>query len=271
MEGRRGRHPGLYLLMWRAFRLRWQVAVLLLLLLLVAGGATAGTPPRLNEKTRAAALAAELAAARSHQLYLLLDPFAPELDLAVDGIVLRRFPVESALFGRSRLAGGDLAWPADLYTLVSQLDEPDRPKIPIQNPAPNAATGTESAVGTESAGSPGEASRPGFDPHHANPAIRPASEELLERAPTHFRLRFEPALDVSILGEAGVANLPGRLWRARHRLIEGWEALWLRLHGQTVPPRVVLTVKPEEARRLFLALLPKMRLVLKVTAAAGKR
>ena len=242
--------------MRRTARLRGLAGGALLLLLFGAAGAdraAAGAPPRLNEKTRAAALSAELAAAKSHQLYLVLDPFAPELDLAVDGIVLRRFPVESALFGRSRLAGGDLAWPADSYTLVSQLDEPERPKIPIQTPAPAAA--------------PPPDAKPGFDPSHANPAIRPASEELLERAPTHFRLRFEPALDVSILGEAGVANLPGRLWRARHRLIEGWEALWQRLHGQTVPPRVVLTVTPEQARRLFLALLPKMRLVLKVTGA----
>jgi hypothetical protein len=227
---------------------RWLAGAALLLLC----EAAAGAPPRLNEKTRAAALAAELAAAKSHQLYLVLDPFTPELDLAAEGIVLHRFPVESALFGRSRLAGGDLAWPAYAYALVSQLDEPERPKIPIQGPAPGTATG---AMGTEAA-------KPGFDPKHANPAVHPASADLLERAPTYFRLRFEPALDISILGEAGVA-IPGRLWRARHRLIEGWEALWLRLRGESVPPRVVLTLTPGEARRLFLALLPKMRLVLK--------
>jgi hypothetical protein len=220
-------------------------AILALLPLLLA------TPLKPGERTRAGALAAELGAARSHQLYLVLDPATPEIDLAVDGTVLRRFPVESALFGRSRLAGGDLAWPAYAYTLVSQLDEPERPKIPIQGPAP-----------AETAVAGGEAAKPGFDPKHANPAVHPASEDLLERAPTYFRLRFEPALDISILGEAGVA-IPGRLWRARHRLIEGWEALWLRLRGETVPPRVVLTLTPGEARRLFLALLPKMRLVLK--------
>jgi len=233
--------------MRRAVLRRWALPVLLFSVG-AATGALAGPPPRLNERTRAAALSAELGAARSHQLYLVLDPFTPELDLAVDGAVLRRFPVESALFGRSRLAGGDLAWPADSFTLVSQLDEPERPKIPVQTPAPAAA--------------PPADAKPGFDPHHANPAVSPASEELLERAPTHFRLRFEPALDVSILGEAGVANLPGRLWRTRHRLIEGWEALLLRLRGQTVPPRVVLYVTPEDARRLFLSLLPKIRMVL---------
>jgi hypothetical protein len=225
----------------------------ILALLLVAAAPV--RPP--GERTRAGSLAAELGAARSHQLYLLLDPRTPALDLKVDGVLLRRFPVESALFGRSRLAGGDYAFPAFAYTLVSQLDEPERPKIPIQAPA------------TEPAAPPEPGAKPGFDPHHANPAVRPASEDLLARAPTHFRLRFDPALDVSILGEAGVANLPGRLWRTRHRLIEGWEALLLRLRGQTVPPRVVLYLTPQDARRLFLALLPRIRLVLQAPEPAG--
>ncbi len=215
----------------------------------VAGAATVRTP---GERVRAGALAAELGAVKSHQIYLVLDPRAPALGLKVDGILLHRFPVESALFGRSRLASGEYAFPAYAYTLVSQLDEPERPKIPIQ---------TATAAGAEPA-KPEPGAKPGFDPHHANPAVSPAAEDLLARAPTHFRLRFDPPLDVSILGEAGVANLPGRLWRTRHRLIEGWEALLLRLHGQEVPPRVVLYLTPEDARRLFLALLPKMRMVL---------
>ncbi len=222
-----------------------------LLLLLACGIASAAAPVRKpGERARAGFLNAELGAVRSHQIYLVLDPRVPALDLKVDGVRLRRFPVESALFGRSRIAGGDYAFPAYAYTLVSQLDEPERPKIPIQNPA------------AEPAAKPEPGAKPGFDPNHANPAVGPASEDLLARAPTHFRLRFDPALDVSILGEAGVANLPGRLWRTRHRLIEGWEALLLRLRGQTVPPRVVLYLTPQDARRLFLALSPRIRLVL---------
>jgi hypothetical protein len=242
--------------MWEAGRDARRPGGLALLtaFLLLAGGGLAGAANRI-ERARAAALAAELAAARSHQLYLVLDPATPALDLKVDGLLLRRFPVESALFGRSRLAEGEYTWPAYGYSLVSQLDEPERPKIPIQTPTATPPAGA----------------KPGFDPSHANPAVSPASEDLLARAPTHFRLRFDPALDVSILGEAGVANLPGRLWRTRHRLIEGWEALLLRLRGQTVPPRVVLYLTPEEARRLFLALLPKMRLVLAAPEPAAKR
>jgi hypothetical protein len=68
-----------------------------------------------------------------------------------------------------------------------------------------------------------------------------------------------------------VANLPGRLWRTRHRLIEGWEALLLRLRGQAVPPRVVLYLTPQEARRLFLALSPRIRLVLAAPEPAAAR
>jgi hypothetical protein len=234
----------------RAAGRRRHLGLALLAVLLLGVARTPG------ERVRAGFLRAELGAIRSHQIYLLLDPRAPALDLKVDGVRLRRFPVESALFGRSRIAGGDYAFPAYAYTLVTELDEPERPKIPIQNPAAEAASPAQPEPGA----------KPGFDPKHANPAVGPASEDLLARAPTHFRLRFDPPLDVSILGEAGLANLPGRLWRTRHRLIEGWEALLLRLRGQTVPPRVVLYMTPQDARRLFLALAPKIRLVLATPA-----
>lgn len=195
------------------------------------------------ERARRAALGVEIEAARSHRLYLLLDPAAPALELKADGLVLRRFPVESARFGRSRLAAGELAWPAYGFLLVSELQEPERPKIPIQAPEAN----------------PADAKAP--LPATATPAFDAARQEAFGRTPTHYRLRFDPPLDVSVLGEAGVADLPGRLWRARHRLSEGWEALAAALRGQTVPPRVVLTMTPGEARRLFVTLLPKMRLV----------
>jgi hypothetical protein len=196
------------------------------------------------ERARGAALEAQIEAASSHRLYLLLDPAGPALELRADGLVLRRFPVESARFGRSRLAAGELAWPAYGFLLVSQLQEPERPKIPIQAPETNPADAKAPLHAT------------------ATPAFGAAREEAFGKVPSHYRLRFDPPLDVSILGEAGVANLPGRLWRARHRLTEGWEALAATLRGQAVPPRVVLTMTPDEARRLFVTLLPRMRLVL---------
>ena len=198
----------------------------------------------LLERARSPALSAELETARSHQLYLVLDPAGPALELRADGLPLRRFPVESALFGRSRIAAGELAWPTYSFILVSELQEPERPKIPIQPPAADPANAKAPLPATAAA------------------AFGAAQEEALAKVPAYYRLRFEPPLDVSILGEAGVAGLPGRLWRARHRLVEGWEALASALRGREVPPRVVLTMTPAEARRLFVVLLPKMRLVL---------
>ena len=212
--------------------------------------AGAEKPPS-TARIRAAALNAELEAARTHRLYLVLDPTVPALDVMTDGLLLRRFPVESALFGLSRLAGGAVAWPAYGYTLASEIEEPERPKIPIQEPEPT--QGTESGPAL---------------PATAQPAFSEAREEALAQSPTHFRLRFYPTLDLSILGEAGVANLPGRLWRLRHRLLEGWEAAALRLRGEPMPPRVVLTLRPEEARRLFLVLAPRTRLIIRPSAPA---
>jgi len=203
----------------------------------------ARTPGGTVERARAAAAETELEAARSHRLYLVLDPSGPVLDLKADGLVLRRFPVESAVLGRSRLVAGELAWPAFGFTLVSELPETERPRIPIQAPEADPANAQAPVHAT------------------AKPAFSEAQDAAFGRTPTYYRLRFDPPLDVSILGEAGVANLPGRLWRARHRLIEGWEALLAACRGQTVPPRVVLTMTPDEARRLFVTLLPKMRLV----------
>lgn len=208
-------------------RARFAVAALLLLLPGGAARAAGG---------REASLEAELEAARARDLYLVLDARGRYLDLKSNGILLRRFSVESALYGSPRLGGGDAVWPAVSFRLVSELPEPERPKIPIQQAVPP----------TDRAG-----------------LGQPVTEASLEGVPTHYRLRFEPALDLSILGEAGVADLPGRLWRLRHRLLEGWGALGHRLLGEPVPPRAVLFLKPEEARRLFVALKPEARLVVR--------
>lgn len=190
--------------------------------------------PALAAGGREASLEAELTAARARDLYLVLDARGRYLDLKANGILLRRFPVESALYGSPRLGGGDAVWPAVSFQLVSELPEPERPKIPIQTA-----------------------------PVQASPAAlgKPVTEASLEGVPTHYRLRFEPALDLSILGEAGMTA--GSLRRLRHRLLEGWDALGRRLLGEPVPPRAVLVLKPEEARRLFVSLKPETRLVVR--------
>src|SRR5215213_11283401 len=192
--------------------------------------------PALAAGGREASLEAELQAARERELYLVLDARGRYVDLKSKGILRRRFPVESALYGSPRLGGDDAVWPAVSFRLVSELPEPERPKIHIQQAVPPKERATLGQPGTEAS---------------------------LEGVPTHYRLRFEPSLDLSILGEAGVADLPGRLWRLRHRLLEGWGALGHRLLGEPVPPRAVLFLKPEEARRLFVALKPEARLVVR--------
>jgi hypothetical protein len=214
---------GLHLLTPRA-----RALLLAALLVLFAGR------PALATGGRAASLEAELAAARARDLYLVLDARGRYLDLKANGILLRRFPLEGALYGSPRLGGGDAVWPAVSFQLVSELAEPERPKIPIQQAVPASARAT---LG------------------------KPVTEASLEGAPTHYRLRFEPALDLSILGEAGMAA--GGLRRLRHRLLEGWGALGRRLLGEPVPPRAVLFLKPEEARRLFVSLKPETRLVVR--------
>jgi hypothetical protein len=229
------------------------LAVAAVVLLSAASPAAARGAAGSLERARSSALGAELETARGHRLYLVLDPAGPALELKADGMLLRRFPVESALFGRSRLAAGALAWPAYAFTLVSEIQEPERPKIPIQAPEADPANAKAPVPAT------------------ATPAFDAARAEALGRIPAYYRLRFDPPLDVSVLGEAGVAGLPGRLWRARHRLVEGWEALAATLRGQTVPPRVVLTMTPGEARRLFVVLLPRMRLVLAAPRPVARR
>lgn len=205
-------------------------ALLLALLCQPAAGAASRLP-----RARAAHLEAELAAARSHRLYLVLDPWTRRLDLKADGLLLRRFQLAGALWGRPWLVRGEPAWPAAGFALVTEIAEPDRPRIPV-GPASKGVALTEA-----------ERRR----------------DQLLAQAPTHFRLRFEPGLDLAIRGEAGVDVLPGRLYRLRHRLVEGYENLALLLLRRPLPPRVVLTLPPEEAQRLFLALQPEMQLLVK--------
>lgn len=190
-----------------------------------------------DKTARELSLSAEMKAARGRKLYLVLDPRGPHVDLKASGLLLRRFPVESARFGSPRLDGLDPSWPAASFRLVSELPEPERPKIPIQAQEEKPSPATARPVQT--------------------------AEADLEGLPTHYRLRFAPGLDLSVLGEAGVADLPGRLWRLRHRLLEGWGGLANRVLGEPVPPRVVLFMTPEEARRLFVALQPEAELIVR--------
>ena len=211
----------------------------------------AATTPR--ERARAVALAAELEAARQPTASTCSStPRGDWLDLKAHGVTLRRFPVSGARFGQPRFAAGAPAWPAASFELASELPEPERPRVPIQ-PAAEESAGTQRAA-VETAG-------------QADPLAR-RRQETMALAPTHYRLRFEPGLEVSVRGEAGRAPLAGRVLGLSLRAAESLGAGLRRLVGRPLPPRVVLKMTPEDAQRLHLALLPRMRLVIHVPESA---
>ncbi len=228
--------------------------------LLLAAGWSAWSPatdaappaaaPRPSPEEQAAALAAELAAAKTHAIYLALDPRGGHLDLKVDGLLLRRFKVDRGLFGRPRFsfsgAGGGGALPVARFRLITELPEPDRPLIPIRSPE-GAGAGSSSL------------------------AVSQARAESMAQMPTHYRLRFQPPLELSVRGESGVATPEetalARLWRVRFRIYEGWQAVGHRLIGQPVPPRIVVYLAPDEAQRLFMTLDSAMQLVISAPPA----
>lgn len=203
-----------------------------------------------DRQEQGAALAAELLAVESHAVYLALDPRGGHLDLKVDGLKLRRFRIERGLFGRPRLSGGGGGLSAAHFRLVTELPEPDRPLIPIRSPKEGAGAGSSSL------------------------AVSEARTEAVAQMPSHYRLRFEPPLEISIRGESGAADreagMLSSFWRLRFRLYEGWQAIGHRLRGQPVPPRIVLFLPPDEARRLFMTLDPAMQLVIAARASSDR-
>jgi hypothetical protein len=213
-----------------------------------AQGALSPEERGVDRRTRAAHLRAELTAAASHAVYLALDPLGRHLDLKVDGLLLRRFEIDSARFSRPRLGGAPAVWPASRFTLVTEIPEPERPRIPIQTPE-------EEPAQTTASGAKPQAARQSL-------AVSDAREEALAKMPTHYRLRFAPLLDVSIRGEAGSETITRPLSRFGDRLLEGWRNAARTVFGRANPPRVVLTLAPDEARRLFMTLDPKIQLVI---------
>jgi len=215
------------------------LGTLLLLASFAAGSEEASaTEAETGRRAQAAALDAELDAAKSHAIYLALDPRAGHLDLKVDGLLLRRFPVAKGLLGRARFGGAGAGFPASSFTLVTELPEPERPLIPIRSPNEGAGAGSSSL------------------------AVSEARTEAVGKMPSHYRLLFDPPLELSIRGEAGTeASAIDSIWRLRFRLFEGWQAIGHRLRGRTVPARVVLFLDPTDARRLFMTLDPHIRLI----------
>jgi hypothetical protein len=242
------------------------------LLALVLGFAAlaAGAPPAAAvSRAREEYLAAELAAARGHSLYLLLDPRSQAVDLKVDGFLLHRFVVERALLGTPWGAGAP-AWPALAFRLVSEVPAPDRQAIPIRHPdprpipQPGPPPGGAAAVAARSdaPSRSGAASRSAEGAAAEVPAGMP--QDSLRQVPSHYLLRFAPDLDVLVVGSRGMLDGGSLPWRLGRRLREGWRVAADRLAGRRVTPRLLLVMAPDEARRLFVALRADTRLLIAV-------
>jgi hypothetical protein len=232
----------------------------------LAGGDAAG-----HGAARAAFLQYEFDAARSQKFYLVLDPSARALELRLIGVTLRRFPLESAVIGVSRLHGGGTPqWPALTFTLASEVDEPDRPVI-----TPPSAGQEQASVAPASGAAPaasGDASADG------SAAAKPASlaESLSSyRAQTYagippvYRLHFEPDLDVVIRGEPPAQDFKSRMRRLKYQFDEGWSGFMHWVKGQPISTRVTLFMTPDDARRLYLALDPSIPLLVAPVGSGG--
>ena len=236
-----------------------RAAVALAAVALAAAAATAQQAPEGVAATpplppRQAYLAAELEAAKTGQLYLVLDPQAPSLDLKCEGVLLHRFPLAGARFAPPPRSSGPPRWPGVAFQLAGGLAEPDRPLI---EPPP---------LGAEDAPAP-----PKEEPTTPTGGIDFAArqrQEILHRAPPQYLLTFAPALEVSVQGVAGAPGATSP--RLFQRLGEGWRRLRRWFAGPELPPRVTLEMPEEEARRLFLDLEPQIRLLVAVPPEAAK-
>ena len=207
---------------------------------------------------RAAYLNEELAAAKSKQFYLVFDDSAPAIDLKIEGVRVHRFALDRAEFGQSRLAGmGPRQWPAASFSLVSEVPEPDRPRIQVEK-ADESAKARDAEI--RKALARGE--RP------AGELSQTAGEKVARlyqtddaEAPLTFRLQFEPDLVLVVRGEPRATDFGSRVRRMKYALQDGWQGFFLWLRDEPIATRVVVHLPPEDARRLFKVLVPKIRLL----------
>lgn len=192
-----------------------------------------------TEEQNRAFLAKEIDLAKAKRLYLVLDPDANTLSVRIAGVDLRVFKLADARFGRARLAGGGAAeWPSISYELVSEKPEPDRPDVQIvKEDDPNAPPGDY--LVTE-------------------------REKMIASLPTTYRLQFTPALTVVVRGDALQQDFASRRRRFWFTLQEGWEGFRAWWHSEPIDDRLVLFMSPDESRRLFQVLQPKMTLLIQV-------
>lgn len=209
-------------------------------------------------------LTEELAAARSQKFYLVFDSSVPALDLKIEGVAVHRFALDKAEFGQSRFAGtGRRQWPAVSFSLVSEVPEPDRPQIEIQQ-ADEADKTQDASIKRAIA----KGQRP------AGELSQTAGEKIARlyqkddgTAPMTFALQFEPDLVLVVRGEPRATDIGSRVRRIKYTLQEGWQGLGLWLRNKTIATRVVVYMPPQDARRLFKILDPQIKLLVYAPSA----
>ena len=241
------------------------VAVLAALALPALGGGDGAV----SGAARAAFLQQEFEAAKGQKFYLVLDSASRVLELRLIGVTVKRFPLERAMIGVSRLRGGGTAqWPALAFTLASEVDEPDRPVI-----TPPTA-GQDQASVQAASGAPANPAGDGDGSAIAKPvsladSLSSFREQTYAGIPPVYRLHFEPDLDVVIRGEPPAQDFKSRVRRQWFHFQEGWTGFRHWLSGQPISTRVTLFMTPDDARRLYLALDPSIPLLVEPVGAGG--
>lgn len=205
---------------------------LLPLLLAAAALLTGAASGAATDAGRAARVRDELPLAASKEIYLAFAPATGELQLRLQGVVLRRFPATARVtLPRTRGA----AWPGAVFELRDGIPPYERPVVVAPAPGDGEADG-------------------GVTPEE----LVSGRDRALGAMPTGYRLRFDPDLDLVVDGSAGGAALgrgPASFFRA---VADGFG----RLVGRPGPCTLTLHMSAADARRLALVLRPGMHLLI---------
>ena len=167
----------------------------------------------------------------------MLDPAAEVLQLRLKHVDLLSIPVRARLGRPLRTGDGGMIWPAVACTLTTQVAEPERPLL---RPPQRAGSDTTAA------------------PALSVEDIQAARDRFMLGLPARYRLAFEPGLVVEIVGEAQQNDVGSRWRRAGRGLASAWRDL---LHRTSVQ-HLELWMSEGDARRLYLALTPRMTLLI---------
>ncbi len=193
------------------------------------------------EKEPPRVYSAQLEAAESGQLHLVLDPKVQRLGLCVENVLLKSFPiVKGRVKGLTEGALGDV-----VFILETSLPEPERPDL----------TGRTSE-------DPSAAAR--------SVLISVWREGQLNQSPTEYSLDFRPGLRLVVQPSRESTWEGDARWWLR-RLKESWQAMERSIRNQRTDLEVEIVLNAEMAQRLYQALVPEMILVIAPGGLASYR